>query len=88
MTGAAWSRVTTVAGAKHTRRRPMLLRGPSPGVQAWTAWGMALGDWLIDARKRWHEGDPPPKPGKMRAVRVGLVLTVLYIAQHFAGGAF
>jgi hypothetical protein len=29
-----------------------VLRGPSAGLRAWA-------DWIIDVRKRWHEGDPP-----------------------------
>jgi len=32
-----------------------ILHGPSAGLRAWA-------DWIIDVRRRWHEGDPPRRP--------------------------
>ena len=39
----------------------MVVKGPSDGVRAWTAYWMSVGDWIVGAHKRWHEGDPPVK---------------------------
>jgi hypothetical protein len=39
------------------RRR--VLSGPSEGFSAWTSYWLEIGDWVIDARKRWRDGDPP-----------------------------
>ena len=44
--------------ANHSEQsRRSILRGPSTGLVAWTAYWMAVLDWLIDARKRWHHGN-------------------------------
>ena len=43
---------------QHPRRN--LLRGPSKGVLAWTAYWIGIIDWLIDARKRWYQGGAGP----------------------------
>lgn len=33
--------------------------GPSDRVYEWTAYLQSVGDWLIDARRRWREGESP-----------------------------
>lgn len=43
---------------EHSRRG--LLRGPSRGVIEWTDYWIDVIDWLIDARRRWHEGRAGP----------------------------
>jgi hypothetical protein len=45
-----------------------LLRGPSKGVRAWATFFEERADWLVDARKRWHESDPPRRTGRWRLV--------------------
>jgi hypothetical protein len=34
------------------------MRGPSRAVRAWALFLEERADWFIDARKRWHDGDP------------------------------
>jgi hypothetical protein len=66
----------------------MLLHGPSDGLKAWTKWLEEQGDWCIDARKRWHEGDPPPAPTpkKRHAIRTGIaIVSAIVVGLHFAG---
>lgn len=49
-------RLITRSGA----RRSGWLRGPSAGLEAWTVYLMEVVDWMIDARRRWHEAGPRP----------------------------
>lgn len=35
--------------------------GPSDRARAWVEFIEEQADWLIGARKRWHEGDPAPR---------------------------
>jgi hypothetical protein len=48
-----------------TRDRPP---DPSDQTRAWIEFIEEHADWLIGARKRWHEGDPA-----IRAHRLGLI---------------
>jgi hypothetical protein len=57
------------------------LHGPPDGLRAWT-------DWIIDARKRWHEGDPPRAPISrwQLALGSGGALALAALIQHLIGG--
>ncbi|HEX5309275.1 MAG TPA: hypothetical protein VFW38_09380 [Solirubrobacteraceae bacterium] len=60
--------------------------GPSPRIRAWVAFFEELGDWLIDARRRWREGDPPTPRGAQRLLALTPVAFVLVVAlQHLLG---
>jgi hypothetical protein len=65
-----------------------LLRGPSKGVRAWAAFFEERADWFVDARKRWHDGDPPPRAGRWRLVLgSGTVLIgAVAIVERVLGG--
>ena len=59
--------------------------GPSGRTKAWVEFIEMHADWFIDARKRWHEGDPQPRAYSLHArigTVVGLVASVLAVA-HF-----
>ena len=61
--------------------------GPSPTVRAWVAFFEELGDWLIDARRRWREGDPPT-PAGVRRLALGwapLVVAATVLLRHLLG---
>jgi hypothetical protein len=59
-----------------------VLHGPSPGLRAWA-------DWLIDVRKRWHEGDPPRRAANWRLVLSSgpaLLVAAMFIIERMLGG--
>lgn len=65
-----------------------VLRGPSDGVEAWTRYVEARVDWLIDARGRWHDHDPPQRTPGWRLIwgaGVGL-LAAIALAERLLGG--
>ena len=43
-----------------------ILRGPSTGLRAWATFLEERVDWLMGARRRWHEADPPKRPVRLR----------------------
>jgi hypothetical protein len=54
--------------------------GPPLGLRAWV-------DWLIEIHRRWHEGDPPPKPGwRVLFGTVGWLLVLAGIVEKIVGG--
>jgi hypothetical protein len=59
-------------------------RGPSDRTKAWIEFIETHADWFIGARKRWHEGDPPPRAYRLRMVGSGASLLALVVAVvHF-----
>jgi hypothetical protein len=64
------------------------LRPPSEGIRAWTVYWMEFADWFIDARKRWHEGDPQSKAHRWRRVlgSGATVVAAAAIIERLAGG--
>lgn len=65
------------------RRRP---RGPSAGVEAWTAYWKQLADWMIDARGRWHKVATPQKSGWRPLLGSGWLLALAAIVERLVGG--
>jgi hypothetical protein len=67
---------------KHLNRgdgsREGILRGPSAGLRVWA-------DWLIDVRKRWHEGDPPRARWRLFGSGAAL-LALATIIEKVVGG--
>jgi len=54
--------------------------GPSASVRAWA-------DWVIDVRRPWHQGDPPPKPGwRLLAGAGGWLLALAAIVEKIVAG--
>jgi len=69
-------------------RRPNSPSGPSKRTRAWVNFIEECADWLIDARKRWHDGDPPRKAlGGRLLIGVGTSLLALAaIIEKLLGG--
>ena len=59
------------------RDRP---RGPSDRTKAWAEFIETHADWFIGARKRWHEGDPPPNASRLRLIGSGAGLLAAVVA--------
>jgi len=55
------------------------LRGPSKGLFAWTVFVLLLLDWLIDARRRWHESGPTPKARGSRLLLSGAAAAFVFV---------
>jgi hypothetical protein len=66
-----------------SKRRRGLLRGPSQGVEEWTAYLQKFVDWLIGARGRWHRSGPQ-KTIKPSVVLVG-GSTVVVVVRFLTG---
>ncbi len=76
-----------MVGRHPDQDRRGLLRGPSPGLLLWVAFVEQQLDWLIDARRRWHES--APARGNSWRVALGVLASVLAtvaIVERLAGG--
>jgi hypothetical protein len=75
--------VTKDTSGRRASRMPRfgLLHGPPDGLRVWV-------DWIIDARKRWHEGDPPRAPISrwQLALGSGGALALAALIQRLIGG--
>jgi hypothetical protein len=55
--------------------------GPSDRTKVWVEFIEEHADWLIAARKRWHEGDPPPRVHHLGMIGSGVgLLAVVALA--------
>jgi hypothetical protein len=54
--------------------------GPSDRTRAWVAFIEEQADWLVGARKRWHEGDPTPRAHRLGLIGSGAGLLAVAIA--------
>jgi hypothetical protein len=75
----------------HRNAKRSILHGPSEGVRLWTTYLQEVIDWLIDARKRWHEGAPVPatrglRPRSLIGGSATFIVAVAIIIQRVAGG--
>jgi len=68
-----------MAQSKTTQRRRGVLRGPSPGWRAWTAYWIDVANWLIDARRRWHEADVACHGGGRRLASMTAIGAILCV---------
>jgi hypothetical protein len=66
-----------MSASRATRDRPP---GPSDRTKAWVAFIEEHADWLICARKRWHEGDPMDRVHRLSLIGSGAGLLAAAIA--------